>query len=274
MKPLGLVSNCWGVQLANDIALDELIAQATEIGYGAIELRQTCLGTYEPTAHSPIAEALAALPKHFPNMQFNLALAFPYLSAESSASHPLFAAAVEAADALSGKYPAHLRLVDLETPDEVLAGSDVEVLAERIAKLATPLIRLSGTLSIEHARQSWARTWNAFRAARERLDGLSSHLRLCYDPCNLFMASDTPRGADVLNELHPDDLSMVHFKQSVGGEQLTTVSDGQVNWPEQLHGLQAMPYEGPALFEVAASEDVWENLRVSQMYLDQHGLKR
>ena len=86
------------------------------------------------------------------------------------------------------------------------------------------------------------------------------------------MAADLPSGRDVVSSLTADDLSMLHFKQSVSGEQQTTVGDGQVDWSEQLNGMRDMQFNGPALFEIAPDANVWENLRVSQAYLQERGL--
>ena len=51
------------------------------------------------------------------------------------------------------------------------------------------------------------------------------------------------------------------------GTLLPGVCDGELDWAAQLAELQAIGYDGPALFEVAPHERIWENLEESRAYL-------
>ena len=70
----GLVSNCWRAQLEQDYPLESLLEQAVENDYRVVELRQSCLGTFEDAQQMPSAERLARLPERFPEVRFNLAV--------------------------------------------------------------------------------------------------------------------------------------------------------------------------------------------------------
>ena len=123
--PLGLVSNCWKLQLDAGAELDALIAEAEWRGLSVIELRQTSLGVYEEGPNFiPNAARLADLSKQFPCVQFNIALSLPCLSGNLSPDDPMFVAGRNAAAALAGQREPHLRLVDLQTrPDQCTAES-------------------------------------------------------------------------------------------------------------------------------------------------------
>src|SRR6476620_5966830 len=102
---LGIVSNCWRLQLAERVPLELLVEKAQREGYRAIELRQGCLGEFETAGdHLPIAECLANLPSKFPHIQFNIAIAFPFFN-PFECDALLFAAGLDAAVALAGKFP-------------------------------------------------------------------------------------------------------------------------------------------------------------------------
>ena len=121
---LGLVSNCWRLQLLEGALLDALIGEAAERGFRFVELRQTCLGGFEHGDECiPDAVELARLPDQFPEVHFDLAVSLPYFSHANVIQDPLFAAAKRAACVLAGSHKPHLRLVDLNTTAEQLGQS-------------------------------------------------------------------------------------------------------------------------------------------------------
>ena len=78
---LGIVSNCWRLQLAAGVPLESLVKKAAREGYRAIEFRQGCLGEFE-TATEFLAECharYAELPPQFPDVRFNIAARVSFL---------------------------------------------------------------------------------------------------------------------------------------------------------------------------------------------------
>lgn len=267
----GIVSNCWQWQLEQGTRLEDLLGQALDRGYLAVELRQTCLGSFEkPDGFVPKASALGCLADRFPEIQFDLALAFPFLGPAGVVEDPLFQAGVEGARALSGRFRPHLRLVDLETTGGMLRGRETQA-AREVARLAESLADTGGWLSLEHARQPWTSFTRVMGEARRLLGSRSDHLRLCYDPVNLLFASDRPDPAEVVRSLDAATLSMVHLKQFHAGELQISIEAGEIDWEAQISGWARHGYKGPALFEVRPDERIWENLDRSRVYLESLG---
>ena len=182
----------------------------------------------------------------------------------------MFQAGVDAARALAGRFPPHLRLVDLETTAGMLRGREPQA-AREVARLAESLADTGGWLSLEHARQPWTSFTRVMGEARRLLGSRSDHLRLCYDPVNLLFASDRPHPADVIRSLDAASLSMVHLKQLRSGALQTSIGAGEIDWEAQISGLARHGYEGPALFEVRSDQRIWENLDRSRVYLESLG---
>lgn len=246
----GIVSNCWQWQLERGSALEDLLDQALDRGFRAVELRQTCLGSFEePEGFAPKVTALGRLADRFPDIRFDLALAFPFLGTGGFVGDPLFQAGVDAVRALAGRFPPHLRLVDLETTGGMLRGREPQA-AREVARLAESLADTGGWLSLEHARQPWTSFIRVMGEARRLLGSRSDHLRLCYDPVNLLFASDRPDPAEVIRSLDAASLSMVHLKQFQSGAFQTSIGAGEIDWEAQISGLARHGYGGPALFEV------------------------
>ena len=267
----GIVSNCWQRQLERGIALEDLLGQALDRGYLAVELRQTCLGSFETReGFVPRVSALGRLAGRFPEIRFDLALAFPFLGPGGAVENSLFKTGVDAARALAGRFPPHLRLVDLETTGEMLRGREPQA-AREVARLAEPLADAGGWLSLEHARQPWTSFTRVMGEARRLLGTRSNPLRLCYDPVNLLFASDRPDPAEVVRSLDAASLSMVHLKQFQSGALQTSIEAGEIAWEAQISGLARHGYQGPALFEVRSDQRIWENLDRSRVYLESLG---
>lgn len=272
---LGLVSNCWQAQLAQGAPLEALLAEAADLGYRAVELRQGSLGEFEAGSEPlPDAERLTDLPARFPDLQFNVAVQMPFLGLDVTLEHPVFNAGWKAAQGVAGNAEPHLRLVDLTTTGRQLDGVTWESAGRSLARLARAVIEEGGQLTVEHARQPWALFREALHYARRQIGENAGRLRLCYDPCNLLLAGETVAPADVTASLRPDEIAMVHVKQSRDGAVLPQVGDGDVDWAAQITALQEKEYAGPVLFEIASHEEVWASLDESTAYLERLGFQR
>ncbi len=267
----GIVSNCWQWQLGQGTALEDLLSQAVDRGYRTVELRQTCLGSFEEReGFVPRVSALGRLADRFPEIRFDLALAFPFLGPGGVVEDPLFQTGVDSARALSGRFHPHLRLVDLATTGEMLQGREPQI-AHQVARLAEPLADAGGWLSLEHSIQPWTSFTRVLGEARRLLGSRSDHLRLCYDPVNLLFAPDRPDPCQVVRNLDASNLSMVHLKQFRAGKLQTWIEDGEIGWEAQIAGLERHGYNGPALFEIRSDDRIWGNLDRSRAYLESLG---
>ncbi len=267
LPPLGLVSNCWKVQLDSGIGLDSLIAEAVRRGLIVIELRQGSLGDFKAGAEcEPQADRLAELARQFPEVRFNLALSLPCLSGELTRADSMFLAGRSTAMALVNGPPPHLRLVDLQTRPEQCCESSVAAATHGLVELTKAMIDVDGILSVEHARQPWPWFDSVMTSARRQLGERRSRLRLCFDPCNLLLTESVEDVAAIVESVPPEDVSMIHVKQRRDGQVKAAVGDGDLNWPRLLQTLRRREHSAPVLFEIAPHIDVWANL--------EHGIAR
>ncbi len=269
---LGLVSNCWKVQLDAGVRLTELVEQAVNEGFRFVELRQGCLGDCEDSASRlPFPHMLKELAERFPEITFDLAVELPVFSESiETASAPL-KTMLQSAKVLSAHgHPAHLRIVDLVSktvpgtrPAADSAGSRfcLQDVVDSLSNLKTALP--TGIVSVEHSFQPWTE----FRTLFEVANSSGINVQLCYDPCNLWLAGDGKEADEITARLPVDWLSMVHLKQRVDSSVSTRFEPGKVDWPKQLNSLNDARYTGPFMFETTPSEDVWECLRDSRDYL-------
>ena len=99
MRP-GIVSNCWQVQLDRRVPLEDLIGQARHAGYFTVELRQGSLGSFESNGGLPLCDRLAELPRRFPDVRFNPAMAVGFLDPHLPIDAQTRAAGIDAAHRL------------------------------------------------------------------------------------------------------------------------------------------------------------------------------
>lgn len=268
---LGLVSNCWRVQLDAGVRLTELVEQAANEGFRFLELRQGCLGDCEDSASRlPFPQMLQELAERFPEITFDLAVELPVFSESIDASSAAVDTMLQSANALSAHgHPAHLRIVDLvsKTVPSTRSANDyrsrfsLQDVVDSLSNLKTELP--TGIVSVEHSFQPWTEFQTMFEVANS--SGIN--VQLCYDPCNLWLAGDGEAASEITASLPVDWLSMVHLKQRVGSSVSPRMEQGEVNWPRQLNLLNDARYTGPLLFETTPSEDAWECLRDSRDYL-------
>ena len=271
-RELGIVSNCWKTQLDGGQSLDDLIVMAVDRGFHSVELRQGCLGEYEPdvaaaASSAPARERLAGLSQRFPAVRFNLAVSLPCFGGDFRADDSRFGGALSAAVALArGGHP-QLRLVDTETRARELDENAIIAAGDVIAAMTRMLVEAGGQLSIEHAYQSWAGFGSAIQSARHKLAESARHLRCCFDPCNLLLTEPPESVGVIVDSIAPEDVSMIHLKQRRDGQIQPDVSVGDLDWPRLLQSLDRHRHRGPWLFEVAPHAEVWEKLRCSVEFL-------
>ena len=269
---LGLVSNCWKVQLGEGASLSELVAQAADEGFRFVELRQGCLGECEDSdSRLPLADRLTELAERFPEITFDLAVELPIFSESIDASSAAVDTMLRSAKAISAhSHPAHLRIVDpvsktvpskRTADDEVGSTFRPQDVVDSLANLKAELS--TGIISVEHSFQPWAGIRTLFEVANSS----DINVRLCYDPCNLWLAGDGDEADEITASLPADWLSMVHLKQRVNNSVTSRLESGKVDWSRQLDLLNRAKYAGPFLFETTPCEDVWECLRDSRDYL-------
>ncbi len=262
---LGIVSNCWKVQLDEGQTLKELIDEAARRGFGAIELRQGFLGEYESCVANAQCSAgarseLADLSSQFPAVEFNLAVSLPIFGGPPLDDDARFVGAMSASMALARDGRPHLRLVDTETRIPKLNDDQVAQAGAALAAMTRLLVIVDGFLSIEHAYQSWSDFWSTFQQARRELDHAAARLRCCFDPCNLLLTESLTTVPEVVQLIRPGDVSMIHLKQRAGGQIQPEVAAGDLDWALLMRMLLGQDHQGPWLFEVAPHSDIWGNL--------------
>jgi hypothetical protein len=273
---LGLVSNCWKVQLDSGASLSDLVDRAATEGFRFVELRQGCLGECEdPETRLPSADSLKKLAQDFPEITFDLAVELPVFSEFIDVSSKTVDAMLRGARAISeNDRPAHLRIVDLVSKavpngraDAVVANAAfyLEDVVDSLRNLKAQLP--AGIVSLEHSFQPWSGFRRVFESTSPAGGSLNAAVLVCYDPCNLWLTDDGENANEITARLPVDWLSMVHLKQRVDAAISPRLEQGDVDWPGQLSLLNSAGYTGPFLFETAPSEDVWECLRDSRDYL-------
>jgi sugar phosphate isomerase/epimerase len=263
----GIVSNCWKTQLDKGESLLALVGEAQQRGFTHVELRQGCLGEFDESAWILANNSLASLKQSFPEIEFNLAVEFPFLSPEKNPYDSRVSEFIHAACMANDGATPHLRLVDLKTTDAQLESADISNAVESTVALTQTMISLNGSLSLEHALQSWKYFESLFLSARKSLGDSADRLQLCYDPCNLLAAGDNVDPVTITASLTASAISMVHFKQRKEGSISTILEPGDVDWPAVCETLKQINYTGPKYFEIAPSENIWDNLETSRDYL-------
>lgn len=267
----GAITNSWRLQLA-DQDINDLVAEAKARGARHIELRQTCLGDCESGEGEdwrPVLPRLQSLVDAFPELSFDLAMAWPCLSRKSDPQGEAFQAALEGAK-LVGRDVPHLRIVDPSGFDQAWErADDIPAEALAVADLAREAARQGVILSMENSGQpirSMALLVQQARAALTDEEGL--FLGLCPDATNQLRRYPE---SDPLAELDAVDLGMikiVHFKQARDGAAHPTVDTGDLDCLKMQEILEAKGYQGAAIMEIPPDRDVFDNLAASYAFLD------
>lgn len=267
---LGMVSNCWRVQLDDGTSIESLIERGLQIGLRHVELRQGALGDCETGNRTPLPDRLGRLAGRFPEATFNLAVELPVVTAAAPIDIDFEArclAAVVALASPAARPMPHLRVVDL-SGQTVAAGTGRAGSLDALAQLNEKLLGASelSILSLEHSIQPWPDFRKLFDEARSGID-----LKLCFDPCNLWLCDGDPDVAEIVASIPPEQISMLHVKQrdEHSGEVLPGLAPGTVPWPKPIRQLQENDYSGPILFETAPCADVFQQTEASCQQLEE-----
>ena len=267
---LGAITNSWREHLESESVVN-LVGQAAERGAMHIELRQTCLGDCEAGEGDdwrPNIDGLRALVAQYPEMSFNLAVAYPCLSQRAQPKSALFQSMLDAAVVVSPDAP-HLRMVDPARFDSLWeTPADIPDTALSIAALVQEAAERGVTLSMENSGQPIRSLALLVQTVRDELpDEQGAMLGLCPDPTNQLRID---AGSDPVGEVEAlpvDMIKTIHFKQTRGGAAIPTVDSGDVDCLRQLKALQNKGYAGAAIMEIPPHEQVFDNLSASFEFL-------
>jgi sugar phosphate isomerase/epimerase len=267
----GAITNSWRQQLDN-YDLRALIHEARARGARHIELRQTCLGPYESgegTDWRPVQSRLAALVQAFPDLSFDLAVAWPCLSTLTDPAGEPFQAALRGAQLVGGSTP-HLRLVDpaaFDAPWE--RPEDLPAAALGVVDLAREAARQQTILSIENSGQPIRSMALLVQQARACLPPeIGSYLGLCPDPTNQLRRYPDSDPLTELAALPADMIKIVHFKQARGGRAHPAVDTGDLDCARMVQILEAKQFAGPAVMEIPPNAQVFDHLAASFAFLE------
>jgi sugar phosphate isomerase/epimerase len=266
----GAITNSWRQQLA-DTDLAVLVREAQGRGSRHIELRQTCLGDYESGEGSqwrPVQSRLEELVDQFPNLSFDLAMAWPCLTQKSDATGEQFQAALAAAKAVGRSTP-HLRIVDPSSFDKAWERpEDLPEEALGLVDLAREAARQGVILSMENSGQPIRSMALLVNEARKRLSSQEGgYLGLCPDPTNQLRRYPDSDPLAELEALPLDMVKIVHFKQARDSRPHPTVDTGDLDCMSMLNVLERKGYQGPAIMEIPPHVQVFDNLSASFAYL-------
>ena len=266
----GAITNSWRRQLA-DHDLASLVKEAQVRGARHIELRQTCLGdseTGEGESWRPVLPNLRALVDAYPDLSFDLAMAWPCLTAKTDPLGEQFQAALQGAK-LVGRETPHLRIVDPSPFDRAWeSAADIPAVALETAELVREAARQEVILSIENSGQpirSMALLAGEIRSRLSAKEG--SYLGLCPDPTNQLRGYPDSDPLAELEALPLDMIKIIHFKQARDGVPLPSVDTGDLDCLRMLRILEAKNYAGPAIMEIPPDPQVFDNLAASFAFL-------
>ena len=267
----GAITNSWRLQLA-DRDINGLVAEAKSHGARHIELRQTCLGDCESGEGEdwrPVLPKLQALVDAFPELSFDLAMAWPCLTRKSDPEGEAFQAALAGAK-LVGRDTPHLRIVDPSAFDQAWeSAGDIPAEALAVADLAREAARQGVILSMENSGQpirSMALLVQQARAALSDEEGL--FLGLCPDATNQLRRYPDSDPLAELDAVELDMIKIVHFKQARDGAAHPTVDTGDLDCLRMLEILETKGYDGAAIMEIPPHSDVFDNLAASFTFLE------
>ena len=267
----GAITNSWREQLLEQ-DLPTLVKEAVDRGAKHVELRQTCLGACETGSGDdwlPDLDRLSELVGGFPDLTFDLAMAWPCLTKKTGSADPQFQAALDAAILVGGDNP-HLRLVDPSSFDHTWEKpEDIPAEALGIVPMAREAARRGVTLSMENSGQPIRSMATLVNEARTRLSPeVGPCLGLCPDPTNQLRRFPDSDPLAELGALTPDMLKIVHMKQARDGQAHPTVDTGDLDCQRMLRVLEEKNYQGPVIMEIPPHPPVLDNLSASFSYLE------
>ena len=266
----GAITNSWRQHLeGNDLMT--LVSEARTRGSRHIELRQTCLGeceTGQGDSWRPVLPRLQDLVDSFPDLSFDLAMAWPCLTASPDPTGEQFQAALEGAK-LVGRGTPHLRVVDPSPFDQPWEeAEDIPIEALGVAELAREAARQGVIFSVENSGQPIRSMALLVREARSRLTTEEgAFLGLCPDPTNQLRRFPDSDPLAELDALPVEMIKIIHFKQARNGAAHLSVDTGDLDCRRMLSILEAKNYQGPAIMEIPPDDDVFDNLSASFDFL-------
>jgi sugar phosphate isomerase/epimerase len=266
----GAITNSWRLQLS-DHDLASLVQEVQDRGARHVELRQTCLGDHEVGEGSdwrPVLSKLQELVDQFPDLSFDLAMAWPCLTQRSDPAGAQFQAALQGARVV-GRTTPHLRVVD-PSPFHNTWEKPEDIPEEALGLVA--LVREAACqgviLSMENSGlpiRSMALLVNETRKHLSPEEG--DYLGLCPDPTNQLRRYPESDPVAELDSLPLDMIKIVHFKQAREGKPYPSVDTGDLDCRHMLHVLEQKGYQGPAIMEIPPHEQVFDNLSASFAFL-------
>jgi sugar phosphate isomerase/epimerase len=216
-----------------------------------------------------VLSGLQAVVERFPNLSFDLAMAFPCLTQQNDPQGEQFQLALQAAQ-LVGRDQPHLRLVDPNPSASTWEqAGDIPAEAMAVANLAREAARQGVILSMENSSQPIRSMALLVREARSRLTPEEAgFLGLCPDPTNQLRRFPDSDPLSELDALPLDMVKIVHFKQSREYRPHPTVDSGDLDCGQMLRLLETKGYSGPAIMEIPPHADVFNNLSASFDYLN------
>ena len=289
-EKLGIVTNIWSVEIQNGANFDALMVEFGENGFRDMEvregdyLRDSAFGTImtqlesampdytdtewktlsvavwngksHPTKHPALFEEVAAFARKATGLTLSYAMSHPWLSDLGETDTQTIVTAKKLAYLLCPRR-ARLRLVDLDTEDEIDEASAVANLQRYNALLSEyPMI-----FAVENARQSALLTLKL---------AVAGGAKLTYDETNTYRADGTPLNAPEAfwREVEMSALTSVHFKQKTEEGVLSEVGDGFVDFRAIAEQLRNREYTGDLLLEnTPTSHSLADALR-SREYLN------
>ncbi len=270
MNTVGIVSNSWAVQLGGGASIGELAAQALELGYRVVELREGSLGELGKSSGGIDVVAFRDVMGRLPGLRWILAMELAYLCELTEEDWNRFAVYVEAAATQECGW---VRVVDLSAAWPRSATAERSTTAEREAALRLSFLARRAAargvrLAVEHARQEWPNWLGMLRTSRALAGPGVRAPMVCFDPANLHLFASSHMARQAVRDLSADELGFVHAKQTICGKLAPGVQEGDVDWADQLAVLDRAGFCGSLHFELPAGEDVWERLAAARAYLD------
>ncbi len=270
----GAITNSWRMQLESHELL-ELVGVARDQGAKHIELRQTCLGACEQGSGDdwrPVLAGLESVITAYPELSYDLAMAWPCLTRVTDPQGEAFQAALAGAKLVGGERP-QLRIVDPSPFDAAwVTPGDIPEAAWGLAGLASEAARQGVVLSMENSGQPISSMAMLVSAVREKMGPEArDYIGLCPDPTNQLRRYPESSPLEDLNALPLDMVKIVHLKQMRGGEAHPTVDNGDLDCRKMRELLEAKGFDGPVIFEIPPHEAVFDNLAASFAYMGFEG---
>jgi hypothetical protein len=268
---LGLITNSWE-KLFGKNDFSKLIKKGKLLGAKHIELRQHYLDKFEVFDGGlwrPQINKLEKLVSEFPDITFNLAINWPFLSKKTNPLDHQFQDALKTSK-IVGKENPHLRIVD-STKFNSVWNSKEQIPKEielNLIALSKEAIKKEISLSIENVGQTIQSMSNLVWYVRDNLPmNKKNMLSLCLDPVNQIRRFPESDPLSEMKGLPTDMFMLVHFKQSINGVLSSIIKRGDIDCKYQLKITREKKYDGPIIIEIPPHDCVFQNTKKSINFL-------